>query len=77
MKSRTAAIYARVSTDGQTTTNQVEELREVAQRNGWTIVQEFVDRGISGAKGREQRPAFDSLWQGVGQRLRRTTVRQG
>ena len=68
MKSRTAAIYARVSTDGQTTTNQVEELREVAQRNGWTIVQEFVDRGISGAKGREQRPAFDSLWQGVGRK---------
>ncbi len=68
MKSRKAAIYARVSTDGQTTTNQLEELREAAKRNGWTIVHEFVDRGISGAKGREHRPAFESLWQGVGRK---------
>ena len=29
------------------------------------IVQEFVDKGISGAKGREQRPAFHALWKGV------------
>ncbi len=68
MKPRRAAVYARVSTDGQTTTNQIQELREVATRNGWTIVHEFVDRGISGAKGREHRPAFESLWQGVGRK---------
>ena len=37
----------------------------VAERNGWQIVQEFVDQGISGAKGREQRPAFDALWKGA------------
>ena len=60
-----AAIYARVSTDGQTTENQLRELRIVAERNGWQIVQEFVDKGISGAKGREQRPAFDALWKGA------------
>ena len=29
------------------------------------IVQEFVDKGISGAKGREQRPAFDASWKGA------------
>lgn len=29
------------------------------------IVQEFVDQGISGAKGREQRPAFAALWKGA------------
>src|SRR6476620_9083997 len=63
-----AAIYARVSTDGQTTENQLRELRQVAERNGWPIVQEFVDRGISGAKGREQRPAFDALWKGATRR---------
>lgn len=68
MRPRTAAIYARVSTDGQTTTNQLQELREAAKRNGWRVVTEFVDRGISGAKGREHRPAFDALWQGVGRR---------
>ena len=64
-KTKRAAIYARVSTDGQTTENQLRELRLVAERNGWLIVQEFVDQGISGAKGREQRPAFDRLWKGA------------
>ncbi|MEO6110679.1 MAG: recombinase family protein [Nitrospiraceae bacterium] len=64
-KIKRAAIYARVSTDGQTTDNQLRELRLVAERNGWQIVQEFLDQGISGAKGREQRPAFDALWKGA------------
>lgn len=64
-KTKRAAIYARVSTDGQTTENQLRELRLVAERNGWPIVQEFIDQGISGAKGREQRPAFDALWKGA------------
>jgi DNA invertase Pin-like site-specific DNA recombinase len=61
-QAKRAAIYARVSTDGQTTDNQLRELRLVAEQNGWQIVQEFIDHGISGAKGREQRPAFDALW---------------
>jgi DNA invertase Pin-like site-specific DNA recombinase len=55
------ALYARVSTDGQTTDNQLNELREVAARHGWQIVEEFVDHGISGAKGRDKRPAFDRM----------------
>jgi DNA invertase Pin-like site-specific DNA recombinase len=65
LKTKRVAIYARVSTEGQTTENQLRELRLVAERNGWEIVQEFVDRGISGSKGREQRPAFDALWKGA------------
>ena len=60
-----AAIYARVSTDGQTTENQLRELRLVAERNGWPITQEFVHQGISGAKDRDQRPAFNALWKGA------------
>ncbi|MDC1122522.1 recombinase family protein [Nitrospinaceae bacterium] len=65
-KKRTSvALYARVSTDGQTTENQLQELRKVAGRNGWQIIQEFVDHGISGAKGRDQRPAFDEMCKGV------------
>ncbi len=36
-------------------------LREVADKAGWNVVEEFVDRGISGAKGRDKRPAFDRL----------------
>ncbi len=57
-----AALYARVSTtNGQTPSNQLSRLREVAEKAGWEIVEEFVDRGISGAKGRDKRPAFDRL----------------
>jgi len=55
------AIYARVSTDKQTCENQLIELREVADRNNWQIVGEYVDTGISGAKGRDKRPQFDLL----------------
>ncbi len=65
---RRAAIYARVSTDGQSTTNQLQELRAVAERNGWQVVEEFVDHGISGAKGRDRRPRLDALWKGVGRK---------
>jgi DNA invertase Pin-like site-specific DNA recombinase len=56
-----AALYLRVSTDQQTTDNQERELREVANRSGWEIVQVYRDHGISGAKGRDKRPAFDAL----------------
>lgn len=59
--SKRVAIYLRVSTDSQTVENQRLELLAVAERLGWTIVVELADEGISGAKGREQRPAFDRL----------------
>ncbi|GAB6054651.1 recombinase family protein [Magnetospira thiophila] len=55
------AIYARVSTDHQTTDNQIRELRDIADRNGWEVVGEFIDDGISGAQGRDKRPQFDAL----------------
>jgi len=55
------ALYSRVSTDRQTTENQLIELRAVAERHGWLIVDEYIDQGISGAKGRDQRPEFDRL----------------
>ena len=55
------AIYARVSTTQQTVQNQLDALREVASRSGYSIVEEFVDEGISGAKGRVDRPALDRM----------------
>jgi DNA invertase Pin-like site-specific DNA recombinase len=55
------AIYSRVSTDKQTVENQERELRAVAERMGWRIAEVYRDEGISGAKGRNQRPAFDAL----------------
>ena len=48
------AIYTRVSTGGQTTANQLRELRSAAERLGHDVVAEFTDAGISGAKGREE-----------------------
>lgn len=55
------ALYARVSTDGQSVENQLMELRQVAEDAGWIVVGEYVDAGISGAKGRDQRPQFDAM----------------
>lgn len=59
------AIYARVSTADQTCENQLRELREAADRHGWQIVREFVDHGISGSKGKDGRPEFNRLHQGI------------
>lgn len=59
------AIYTRVSTDQQTTENQRRELLTVAERNGWEVVAEFTDQGISGTKGREQRPGYDALMKAI------------
>lgn len=55
-----AAMYLRVSTDGQTTANQRRVLEQVAERRGWEITKVYEDAWISGAKGRDQRPGFDA-----------------
>jgi DNA invertase Pin-like site-specific DNA recombinase len=65
MKTKRVALYARVSTDGQSVENQLRELEAVAVKEGWEIVERLVDNGISGAKGRDGRPAFDRLCKGV------------
>ena len=59
------ALYARVSTDRQSTENQLAELRAAAERLGWDVVEEFTDRGISGAKGRKDRPRLDAMLKAV------------
>src|SRR3954470_13910998 len=59
-----AALYLRVSTIDQTTANQereLRELREIADRMGCDVVKVYKDHGISGAKGRDKRPGFDTL----------------
>lgn len=62
------AIYTRVSQDSQTTENQRRELLAVADRNGWQVVAEFSDHGISGSKGRDQRPGYDALMKAIARR---------
>lgn len=54
------AIYARVSTDEQSTDAQLRDLREYVSNRGWTDVHEFIDEGISGSK--DSRPAWNELW---------------
>ena len=61
---RKAVIYSRVSTNEQTVENQLRVLREVAEKRGLEVVREISDEGISGAKGRNERPGFDELIKG-------------
>ena len=56
-----AALYLRVSTDKQTVQNQELQLRQVAERRGWEVVEVYDDAGISGAKGRADRPGLDQM----------------
>jgi len=60
-RSRRVAFYLRVSTDGQSVENQRRELQVAADGHEWEVIEEFTDAGISGAKGRDKRPAFDRM----------------
>ena len=65
MNGKRVGLYLRVSTDDQTVENQRQALVEAAGHRKWSIVEEFVDNGISGAKGREKRAGFDRLLRAV------------
>src|SRR5215470_8953278 len=56
-----AALYLRVSTDRQTVENQRQALEQVARHRGWEIIATYSDKGISGSKGRKDRPEFDRM----------------
>jgi DNA invertase Pin-like site-specific DNA recombinase len=60
-KPKRVGLYLRVSTAGQTVENQRHELVRVAEQRGWQIVDEYVDHGVSGTKGRDKRPEFDRM----------------
>src|SRR5271170_4662554 len=60
-KRKRAALYLRISTDGQTVDNQRLALEAVCEQRGWQVVQVYSDNGVSGAKGRSQRPGLDAL----------------
>src|ERR1700676_4811325 len=59
------AIYLRVSTSKQDTDNQRRELEAVAERSGCKVVKVYEDAGISGAKGRDQRPGMEAMMKAV------------
>jgi DNA invertase Pin-like site-specific DNA recombinase len=54
------AIYTRVSTSHQTVENQLIELREVCERNDWTVVEEYSEV-ISGTKGVNERSELERM----------------
>jgi DNA invertase Pin-like site-specific DNA recombinase len=55
------ALYGRVSTlnHNQDVTLQTGEMGEFCQRRGWQVIDEYLDRGISGSK--DRRPELDRL----------------
>jgi len=61
MKPKRAALYLRVSTGEQTTDNQRLALEAACEQRGWQVVTTYADPGISGAKGRDERPEFDRM----------------
>src|SRR5262245_50787762 len=62
MKSRMrAALYLRVSTDGQSVENQRRDLQKLAELRGWDVVAIYEDDGFSGPKGRHKRPGLDAM----------------
>lgn len=56
-----AAIYLRVSVGEQTSEDQRRDLETAAAQRGWVIIATYADEGISGAKGRDKRPGFDTM----------------
>jgi hypothetical protein len=63
-RSKTAILYARVSTDeqarsGYSLAQQIEALREYAAREGYEILEEATDPGQSGAS--LERPGMDQV----------------
>ncbi len=65
---KSVAIYVRVSTQEQSVENQLADLNSVAEREGWNVVKVFKDKGVSGAKRQDQRPAFDKLCKAAARR---------
>lgn len=62
------ALYSRVSTNcgKQDVENQLAQLREYCQRQGWTIIQEYVDHA-SGRRS-DNRPAFSTMFEAASRR---------
>ncbi len=53
--------YLRVSTASQDTGSQLLAIKQSIERSGDLLVEVYSDEGISGAKGREQRPGLDQM----------------
>lgn len=67
MNNPRVALYARFSTDQQSAASIEDQLRlcrEYAERQGWTVVESYSDRAISGAS--LLRPGIQALMADAG-----------
>jgi len=58
-QAKTVVFYVRVSSDDQSVEMQLHDLRAVADRRGWQVVEVYADEGISGSK--DDRPALNQM----------------
>ena len=56
-----ACVYARVSTTSKFLERQIRELKDIAAKNDWVIVDTYIDNGISGSMGRDKRPELNRV----------------
>jgi DNA invertase Pin-like site-specific DNA recombinase len=68
MDQKRVALYARVSTrdKGQEPNNQLGELRDFCQRQGWIVVRQYLDQS-SGKRG-DNRPEFQKMFESAARR---------
>ncbi len=59
MDIKTVAIYARVSTDRQSTESQINTLKEYLEKRSWKVFKEYIDTGFTGSN--TKRPAFNEM----------------
>jgi site-specific DNA recombinase len=63
-KPAAVAVYARISSDQEGTalgvTRQLEDCRAMAESEGWTIAEEYVDNDVSAYSGK-RRPAYERM----------------
>ncbi len=69
IKTKQVALYARVSTKdkGQDVENQLAQLREFCERQGYAIHGEYMD-DESGTKGKREREGFNRLFEDASKR---------
>jgi site-specific DNA recombinase len=62
---RRTAIYLRISLDlemdGLAIERQREDCERLAQREGWTVVETYVDQSISATDATKKRPGYDRM----------------
>ena len=60
-----AIFYARVSTEEEEQLNaiekQIEENRDVIKAKGWILVDEYIDKGITGTQTKKKKRIYENV----------------